>query len=70
MYKPHDLRVWLLSLAGIQTFQDRNQSSIISDIITLTQEAIVFGYKQTVSVTFIFLNYDVETRHLLACCED
>lgn len=62
----------------IQTFQDRNQSSIISDIITLThsevllsnEKAIVFGYRQIVSVTFIFLNYDVETGHFRACCED
>lgn len=54
------------------------QSSKISDIITLThsqvllsnEKAIAFGYKQTVSMTFIFLNYDVETQHFLACCED
>lgn len=49
--EPHALRAWFLFLAGIQTLQDRNHSSIISDIIILThsgvllsnEKAIVFG---------------------------
>lgn len=50
-YEPHDLRAWFLSLAGIQTLQDRNHISIISDIIIPThsevllsnEKAVVFG---------------------------
>lgn len=56
-------------LLKYKTFQDRNHSSIMSDIITLShsevllsnEKAIASGYKQTARVTFIFLNDDTET---------